>query len=56
MLPIPTRRKKLHEEPVFQHPPLWIHESVAAKCFRAPDKARLPARQGRKGNSRVFQA
>jgi hypothetical protein len=26
---------------VFEHPPVWIHESVAAKCFMAA--ARLPA-------------
>jgi hypothetical protein len=39
MLPIRSGRK-LPQEPVFKHPPLWIHESIAAKCFRAPDKAR----------------
>lgn len=38
MLPIPSRRKKLLDEPDFQHPPLWIHASIAAKCFRAADK------------------
>ncbi len=30
---------KLPQEPVFRHPPQWIHESVAAKCFLTPDKA-----------------
>ena len=41
ILPIPSRRKKLLEEPDFQHPPLWIHASSAAKCFMSADK--LPA-------------
>ena len=38
MLPIPSRRKKLLQEPDFQRPPLWIHASSADKCFRAADK------------------
>jgi hypothetical protein len=30
-LPTPSRRKKLLPgEPEFEHPPLWIHASVAA--------------------------
>jgi len=41
-IPIPIlRRKKLATEPAFEHPPLWIHASVAAKCFLAADRAPL---------------
>jgi len=29
-MPTPDRNKKLEQEPVFEHPPVWIHESVAA--------------------------
>jgi len=39
MAPVP--RPKPDKEPVFEHPPVWIHESVAAKCFMAA--AKLPA-------------
>jgi len=35
MLPIRSGQK-LPQDPVFKHPPQWIHESVAAKCFLAP--------------------
>jgi hypothetical protein len=38
MLPIPSRRKKLLHEPEFEHPPLWIHASIADRCFRAAGK------------------
>jgi hypothetical protein len=34
MLPIRSGHKR-PEDPVFERPPLWIHESVAAKLFRA---------------------
>jgi hypothetical protein len=34
MLPLRSGRK-LPQEPVFKHPPLWIHESIAAKLFQA---------------------
>jgi ABC-type arginine transport system ATPase subunit len=34
MLPLRPGRK-LPQEPVFKHPPLWIHESIAAKLFQA---------------------
>ena len=33
MLPIASRRKKLRQEPDFEHPPLWIHESAAGRLF-----------------------
>jgi hypothetical protein len=39
MLPIRSGQK-LPQEPVFTHPPLWIHASGAAKCFQAADKAK----------------
>jgi hypothetical protein len=29
-MPNPRPGKPLHEEPMFEHPPVWIHESVAA--------------------------
>jgi len=53
MLPIQTG-KKLPQEPVFEHPPLWIHQAVAAKCFLAPkarDERKPPCSPGvnRKG-------
>jgi hypothetical protein len=35
MLPIRSGQKS-PQEPVFQRPPVWIHESVAARCFLAP--------------------
>jgi hypothetical protein len=34
MLPIRPGQKR-PDEPVFERPPLWIHESVAAKLFQA---------------------
>jgi hypothetical protein len=34
MLPIRQGQKR-PDEPVFERPPLWIHESVAAKLFQA---------------------
>jgi hypothetical protein len=34
MLPIRPGEKR-PEEPVFERPPLWIHESIAAKLFQA---------------------
>src|SRR5467141_1180277 len=34
-MPSPARPPKPDKEPVFEHPPVWIHESVAAKCFMA---------------------
>ena len=37
----PVRPPLPDKEPVFEHPPVWIHESVAAKCFMAA--AKLPA-------------
>jgi hypothetical protein len=37
----PARPPKPDKEPVFEHPPVWIHASVAAKCFMAATK--LPA-------------
>ena len=40
-MPSPARPTKPDKEPVFEHPPVWIHESVAAKCFMAA--AKLPA-------------
>jgi len=40
-MPSPARPPKPDKEPVFEHPPVWIHESVAAKCFMAA--AKLPA-------------
>ena len=39
MLPLRSGHK-VPQDPVFRHPPLWIHEAVAAKCFLA-DKAKL---------------
>ncbi len=39
-IPIP-RRKKLAAEPAFKHPPVWIHASVAEKCFLAAERAPL---------------
>jgi hypothetical protein len=38
MLPIRSGQK-LPQDPVFKHPPLWIHEAVAAKVFRVPKSA-----------------
>jgi hypothetical protein len=35
MLPIRSGQKLLPGEPVFKTPPLWIHESIAAKLFQA---------------------
>src|SRR5882762_869781 len=40
-MPSPAQPPKPDKEPVFEHPPVWIHESVAAKCFMAA--AKLPA-------------
>jgi hypothetical protein len=34
MLPIRPGQKR-PDEPAFERPPLWIHESVAAKLFQA---------------------
>jgi hypothetical protein len=34
MLPIRSGQKR-PEEPLFERPPLWIHESIAAKLFQA---------------------
>ena len=34
MLPIRPGQKR-PDEPVFERPPLWIHESIAAKLFQA---------------------
>jgi len=38
-MPTPSCRNKLLEEPDFEHPPLWIHASIAARCFLAAGKA-----------------
>jgi hypothetical protein len=48
MLPIRSGHK-LPQEPVFKHPPLWIHEAVAAKCFlaaKAKDERKAPCSPG----------
>ena len=34
MLPLRTG-PKLPQEPAFKHPPVWIHEAVAARVFRS---------------------
>ena len=34
MLPIRSGQKR-PEDPVFERPPVWIHESIAAKLFQA---------------------
>jgi hypothetical protein len=44
-MPPQARRPKPDKEPLFEHPPVWIHESVAARCFMAA--AKLPAELAR---------
>ena len=39
-MPTPYRRRKLSKEPVFEHPPLWIHESVAVLLLARRDARR----------------
>jgi hypothetical protein len=47
MLPIRSGQK-LPQEPVFQRPPLWIHEAVAAKCFLRNSASLVKPREERK--------
>ena len=37
--------KKHPQEPSFAHPPLWIHESLAAKCFLGKESPLLISRR-----------
>ena len=37
--------QKQPEEPRFAHPPLWIHESLAAKCFLGKESPLLISRR-----------
>ena len=53
-LPIPSRRKKLATEPAFEHPPLWIHASVAAKCFLTGEAERKAVSSKREAKRRAL--
>src|SRR5216117_3755588 len=44
-IPRRSRTTKLPQEPLFAHPPLWIHESLAAKCFLGKESPLLISRR-----------
>jgi hypothetical protein len=39
------RAKKHPQEPSFAHPPVWIHASLAAKCFSGKESPLLISRR-----------
>ena len=44
-IPGRPRRQKNPQEPVFASPPLWIHASLAAKCFLGKESPLLISRR-----------
>jgi hypothetical protein len=44
-MPGRPRRQKHPQEPVFASPPLWIHASLAAKCFLGKESPLLISRR-----------
>src|SRR5919205_3921957 len=44
-IPGRPRSKKQPQEPVFASPPLWIHVSLAAKCFLGKESPLLISRR-----------
>jgi hypothetical protein len=44
-IPGRPRRQKHPQEPVFASPPLWIHASLAAKCFLGKESPLLISRR-----------
>ena len=38
-------QEEIRQEPRFAHPPLWIHESLAAKCFLGKESPLLISRR-----------
>ena len=47
-IPIPSRRKKLATEPAFEHPPLWMHASVAGFLAGAQRKVVSSKREAKR--------
>jgi len=43
--PARSRSRKLPQEPDFSHPPQWIHEAAAAKCFLRKETPLLISRR-----------